>query len=198
VNPLRLLVRAQRGLASRLRNVWFRLLGVRMSGYAWLRHISIPRQWSDITLEGGIGLDDGVVLLCSGIGKRDKLVIRQGTYVNRNTIFDAHEQLEIGRNCMIGPGCYVTDANHGTAPGEPIGRQGMKTRAVIFEDDVWLGAGVIVLSGVRLGSGAVVGAGAVVTRDVPANARVVGVPARTMGTRDQSGQTRDLGKLENT
>ena len=181
VNPLRLLVRAQRALASRFRNVWYRLLGVRIAGYVWLRRVSIPRQWSDITLESGIGLDDGVVLLCSGSEKTGKLVIRQGSYINRNTIFDAHEHLEIGRNCMIGPGCYLTDADHGVMPGLTIGGQPMKTSAVILEDDVWLGAGVIVLRGVRLGRGAVVGAGAVVTKDVPAYAKMVGVPARVTG-----------------
>jgi acetyltransferase-like isoleucine patch superfamily enzyme len=128
-------------------------------------------------------LDDGVVLLCSGLAKADKLIIRKGTYVNRNTMVDVHEHLEIGRNCMIGPACYLTDANHGTAPGIGISTQRMKTGPVIIEDDVWLGAGVVVLSGVRLGRGAIVGAGAVVTRDVPANAKVVGVPARIMGER---------------
>lgn len=183
MNPLYVLIRIRNGLASRWRNSWYRLLGVRITGYAWLRRVSIPRQWSDITLEGGISLDDGVILLCSGSSKTNKLVIRQGTYVNRNTLFDAHERLEIGRNCMIGPGCYLTDANHGTAPGVPVASQRMTTGPVVLEDDVWLGAGVIILSGVRLGRGAVIGAGAVVTKDVPPNAKVVGVPARVMGAR---------------
>jgi acetyltransferase-like isoleucine patch superfamily enzyme len=183
MNPLQVIVRVRMGLASRSRNVWFRLLGVRITGYAWLRRVSIPRQWGDITLEGGIGLDDGVVLLCSGSEKMDKLVIRQGAYVNRNTMFDAHERLEIGRNCMIGPGCYLTDSNHGMTRGALVSTQPMESGPVILEDEVWLGAGVIVLSGVRLGRGAVVGAGAVVTKDVPANAKVAGVPARIIGAR---------------
>jgi acetyltransferase-like isoleucine patch superfamily enzyme len=183
MNPLYVLIRIRNGLASRFRNFWYRLLGVRITGYAWLRRVSIPRQWSDITLEGGISLDDGVVLLCSGSSKPNKLVIREGTYINRNSMFDVHERLEIGRNCMIGPGCYVTDANHGTALGVPLASQRMTTHPVVLEDDVWLGAGVIVLSGVRLGRGAVIGAGAVVTKNVPANSKVAGVPGRVMGAR---------------
>ena len=59
----------------------------------------------------------------------------------------------------------------------------MQVRPVILEDDVWLGAGVIILSGVRVGRGAVVGAGAVVTKDVAANTVVAGVPARSIGHR---------------
>ena len=186
MRPLATLVLAQRWLASRWRNVWFRQLGVRMTGYVWLRRVSIPRQWGDIALEGGIGLDDGVVLLCSGPPRANKLVIRRGTYINRNTVLDAHERLEIGRNCMIGPGCYISDANHGTAPGVSVGAQAMHCKPVVLEDDVWLGAGVIVLSGVRLRRGAIVGAGAVVTRDVAANAKVGGIPARAIGARTAS------------
>lgn len=174
----------QQGLSSRFRNVGYRLLGVRLSGYLWLRRISIPRQWSDITLEDGVSLDDGVILLCSGPEKNDKLVIRQGTYVNRHTMFDAHEHLEVGRNCMIGPFCYLTDGNHGTAAGQPVQAQPLQARPVIIEDDVWLGAGVIILSGVRVGRGAVIGAGAVVTKDVPMNTVVAGVPARSIRMRE--------------
>jgi acetyltransferase-like isoleucine patch superfamily enzyme len=51
------------------------------------------------------------------------------------------------------------------------------------EDDAWLGYGVIVLDGVRIGKGAVVGAGAVVTHDIPEGAIAVGVPARVVKMR---------------
>src|ERR1043166_71531 len=90
VNPLHLVVRLSAGLSSRGRNVWFRTLGVRLMGYVWMRRISIPRNWSDITLEAGVSLDDGVVLLCSGPARRDKIQIKTETYINRNTILDAH------------------------------------------------------------------------------------------------------------
>ncbi len=171
------------GAASRVRNAYYRLLGVHLTGYVWLRRVSIPRQWSDITLERRVALDDGVVLLCSGTARPNKLVIGEGTYINRNTILDAHEHVEVGRHCMIGPGCYLTDGDHGTLPGKRIGGQPMKTAPVVLEDSVWLGAGVIVLKGVRIGRGAVVGAGAVVTRDVAAQTTVGGIPARTINCR---------------
>ena len=53
----------------------------------------------------------------------------------------------------------------------------------MIEDDAWLGVGVIVLSGVRIGKGAVIGAGAVVSRDVPDGAIAMGVPARVVKMR---------------
>lgn len=185
MNPLHLLVRFGAGMASRSRNVWFRLLGVRITGYVWMRKISIPRHWNDITLEGGTSLDDGIVVLCSGPAKADKIVIRRGTYINRNTMFDAHERIEVGCNCMIGPHCYITDSDHGMAPGVLVSKQPMKSQPVIIEEGVWLGAGVIVLKGVTVGRNAVVGAGAVVTRNVAPNEVVVGAPARPVGNRQR-------------
>src|ERR1041385_4313936 len=95
--------RAAEGVKSRWRNVYYRALGVNIQGYVWLRAIEISRNWSDIVLEKSVALDKGVVLLCSGPAQANKLIIRSGTYVNRYTIFDAHQQLEIGRDCMIGP-----------------------------------------------------------------------------------------------
>lgn len=180
MNPLHLLLRVSRALQSRIRNAWFRALGVRITGYVWMRKVSIPRNWRDITLEGTASLDDGVVLLCGGPPKNAKLLIRSGTYVNRNTMFDAHEQISIGRNCMIGPNCYITDANHQIAPGLAPAAQPVSSRGVVIEDEVWLGARVIVLRGVTIGRGAVVGAGAVVTKNIPAHAVAAGVPARIL------------------
>lgn len=183
MNPLPSLIRFAEALASRRRNLWFRLLGVRLRGYVWMRRISIPRQWSDISIERDVSLDDGVVLLCSGSPKENKIAIDQGTYINRYTMLDAHSRISIGRNCMIGPHCYITDANHGRAAGVLVREQQMEPQPVVIEDDVWLGAGVVVLPGVRLGRGCVIGAGAVVTHDVPAGAVFAGVPAVRIGNR---------------
>jgi len=183
MNPLSSVIRLAEALNSRRRNLWFALLGVQLRGYVWMRRISIPRQWSDISIEKDVSLDDGVVLLCTGAPKQNKIVIDQGAYLNRYTMLDAHSQISIGRNCMIGPYCYITDANHGRAPGMLVKEQKMEPRAVVIEDDVWLGAGVVVLPGVRLGRGCVIGAGAVVTDDVPAGAVFAGVPAVSIGLR---------------
>jgi len=183
MNPLHLNVRLINGTSSRARNMWFGALGVRLTGYVWMHRVSIPRNWSDILIEKGVSLDDGVVLLCSGQAKAGKIVIREGTYLNRQTMLDAHERIEIGRNCMIGPNCYLTDANHGMKAGPPVSQQPMESKPVILEEGVWLGAGVIVLKGVTIGHNAVVGAGAVVTKDVKARTIVAGVPAQEIGSR---------------
>ncbi len=66
---------------------------------------------------------------------------------------------------------------------EKINMQGYSYKKVVLHDDVWLGTKVIVLPGVTIGKGAIVAAGAVVTKDVPPNAIVGGVPARVIATR---------------
>ncbi len=136
---LHLTVRGCAGIASRVRNIWFRALGVRMSGYVWMRKVSIPRNWSDITIERRVSLDDGMVLLCNGTQRAEKLMIRQGTYINRYTMIDASEKIEVGENCMIGPHCYITDHDHGHGPGKPVGQQPLVSLPVCIGRDVWIG-----------------------------------------------------------
>ena len=179
----RFLHRVASGAASRARNIAYRSLGVRLAGYVWMRRIRIPRNWSDISLEHDVALDDGVVLQCSGPASPDKLRIGAGTYVNRYTVFDAHGRLHVGRNCMIGPHCYITDADHQKVPGLSVKAQPMRQGAVVVEDEVWIGAHTVILPGVTIGRGAVIGAGSVVTRDVPADAIALGSPARVVGSR---------------
>ncbi len=176
-------VRLQIALASRWRRWYYRRLGVRIASPVWLRAVEIPRNWSDITLGPRVKLDQGVVLLCSGPAAPDKLVIQAGTYVNRHTMFDAHQRLQIGRDCMIGPFCYFTDANHGLAAERPVQEQPMTPSPVVVDDEVWIGAGVIVLAGAHLGRGAVRGAGSVVTGDIPPYTVALGRPARVIRER---------------
>lgn len=178
------LYRLGMGSASRLRNLRYRALGVRIEGYAWLRQIEIARNWTDITLEDQVALDRGVVIVTGGPPKRDKVRIGRGTYVNRYTIFDGHSHLHIGKDVMIGPHCYLTDADHSMEPGASVKSQPMKQKPVDVEDEVWIGARATILPGVRLGRGSVVAAGAVVTRDVPPYGVAVGVPARVVKYRD--------------
>lgn len=181
-----LILRLPVSLASRVRRLWFGLLGVRFTGRVDLRRISIPRNPWDIQMDGGT-LDDGVVLITTGPRQAaPRIVIGRAVYINRYTVIDASEKIEIGDGVMIGPHVYITDHDHGTAPGVAVGAQPLVSAPTRIGKGAWLGAHVSVLKGVTIGEGAIVGAGAVVTRDVPAGAIATGVPAKVVGWRDQS------------
>lgn len=186
---MRLLVQGARWFASRWRNGWYRLLGVRMDGYCWLRAVEIPDHWDCIHLGEGVALDRGVILQISCRVPGSLLEIGAGTYVNRGTYFDAHVEMRVGRNCLIGPNCYFTDANHGRALGAPVIGQNIETKPVIIGDNVWIGAHCIVLPGVTIGDGAVIGAGSIVTRSIPAGALAYGSPAQVARMMNSTGES---------
>lgn len=92
------------------------------------------------------------------------------------TILDIME-VRIGNHVMIGPGTLISTVNH---PLNPMGRRkhlGIG-KPVTIGNDVWIGGNVTILPGVTIGNNVVVAAGAVVTKDVPDNTLVGGVPAR--------------------
>lgn len=83
----------------------------------------------------------------------------------------------IGDYVMIGPNTLITTVNH---PLSPAGRRRHlgQARPVVIGRDVWIGGNCTILPGVTIGNNAVIAAGAVVTKDVPDNCVVAGVPAR--------------------
>ncbi len=92
------------------------------------------------------------------------------------TVLDIRE-VYIGDNVMIGPNTLITTVNH---PMTPMGRRkhiGI-AKPVTIGNDVWIGGNVTILPGVTIGNNVVVAAGAVVTKDVPDNTLVGGVPAK--------------------
>lgn len=84
----------------------------------------------------------------------------------------------IGDNVLLGPNVLLIAAGHSLSVANR--NKGVEAAPVVIEDDVWLGAGVTVVPGVRVGKGSVVGAGAVVTKDVPPYSLAVGAPARVI------------------
>ena len=90
---------------------------------------------------------------------------------------DDIREVHIGDNVMIGPGTLITTVGH---PLSPMGRRKHLAFAkpVHIGNDVWIGGNVTILPGVTIGNNVVVAAGAVVTKDIPDNCVVGGVPAR--------------------
>jgi acetyltransferase-like isoleucine patch superfamily enzyme len=145
--------------------------------------IANARAGEEIVVGDGCGIHRGALLYPYGGSIR----LGQRVGINPYCVIYGHGGLEIGNDVLIATGCVLIPANHRfDDPDRPINVQGIHRRGIVIEDDVWLGARVTVLDGVRIGRGAVVGAGAVVTADVPRYAIAVGVPARVAGSRKKN------------
>ncbi|MBZ9732944.1 sugar O-acetyltransferase [Mesorhizobium sp. CA18] len=107
------------------------------------------------------------------------LFLGDGVFLNAGcTILDT-APVRIGRGTMLGPNVQIYCAeHHREAAGRLAGLEIAK--AVTIGDNAWIGGSAVILAGASIGESAIVGAGAVVTRDVPANATVVGNPARAV------------------
>jgi acetyltransferase-like isoleucine patch superfamily enzyme len=91
--------------------------------------------------------------------------------------------IRVGPRTTFGPECFVTAADYGLAAGQRITDQPMAERDITIGADCWIGTRAILTAGISIGDGAVIGAGSVVTKDVPAGAIAVGVPARVVKMR---------------
>lgn len=103
----------------------------------------------------------------------------ENVFINSGCRFQDQGGIEIGDGALIGHNAVITTLNHDMARSR---RADMHPARVVIGSGAWFGANVTVLPGVTIGDGAVVGAGAVVTKDVPARAVVVGVPAKQVGS----------------
>ena len=89
--------------------------------------------------------------------------------------------VRIGKNVNLAQGITVTALNHNfDDTTKRIDQQGVTTKAVTINDDVWIGANAVILPGVTIGTHSVVAAGAVVSKDVPPYTIVAGVPAKVI------------------
>lgn len=122
------------------------------------------------------------------VGRGGSVRIGPDTYLQPRCQLSAYlRAISIGANVQIAPACAFYPYDHGTAPGAPMRAQPFTSRGdIVVEDDVWLGYGVVVLVGARIGRGAVVGANSVVTGDIPAGAVAVGAPARVVRMRGEA------------
>jgi len=126
------------------------------------------------------------------IGDRTKIRCHEGeveigrkTVIGQECTISAYQRVSIGEQCVIADRAMFIDFDHGVVEVErPIRLQGIYKRDVEVGSNVWIGYGACILRGVRVGDNAIVGTNAVVTRDVPANAVVGGVPARVLRMRE--------------
>jgi acetyltransferase-like isoleucine patch superfamily enzyme len=137
--------------------------------------------------EEGITLSNDVVISrnCAVQGKTGSVTIGKKTDIGCNTIISSVTGIFIGDSVLIAGNCYIGGGRYISERLDvPMMEQGVYSEGpVVIGDDVWLGAGAMVLDGVNIGKGCIVGAGAVVTKNLPDYAVAVGVPAKILKNR---------------
>jgi acetyltransferase-like isoleucine patch superfamily enzyme len=139
---------------------------------------------SSITFAGNASIGKGSFFAAEG----GRISIGTHVFFNRNVHINASVggEISIGPNCLIGPNVVMRTAGHCfNRTDVPICAQGHEIGNINIGGDCWIGANAVIVGGVTLGAGVVVGAGAVVTRDVPPNTVVAGVPAKFISVRGE-------------
>lgn len=166
---------------------------VRVGNQVTLRsrvYLEISSDVNSLIIGNNIIMEVGVNIRSHG--GEGGIVIGDHTYIGPYTCIWGRSIL-IGRNCLIASHVSIYASNHIFAnPNELINCQGYSSKGIVIEDDCWLGAGVRVVDGVKIGKGSVIGAGAVVTKDIPPYSIAVGIPAKVIRQRSDTEVFQDL------
>jgi acetyltransferase-like isoleucine patch superfamily enzyme len=185
---------------------FMRAHGMLTPGYLWL----LARLgWLKLRFRGRLETD-GIAFVCPGVrieigsgarlvlgrwswvGHGSKIRVHEGevrigakTVLGQECTISAYQHVSIGRECIVADRVMLIDFDHGVVEVErPIRVQGIYKRDVRVGHNVWIGYGACLLRGIAVGDNAIVGTSSVVTRDVPENAVVAGVPAKLLRMRE--------------
>lgn len=169
--------------------------------YLWRRLLTVPgRGWETdgpvffgkhLQLQAGhratmkfgkfVWIGDGTKIRCH----EGRVEIGAKTVMGQDCTISAYQRVRIGEQCVIADRTMFIDFDHGVVETErPIRSQGIYMEDVIVGSNVWIGYGACVLRGVKVGDNSIIGTNSVVTKNVPANAVVGGVPARVLRMRE--------------
>ena len=147
----------------------------------WPVHGNVLEALRERRLEIGPGvlLEPGVWITAPG---HARVRIGAGSFLNLGVMVASQELVEIGEHCMLANGCFVSDASHRYDDlHRPITWQGFESKGPTrIGDNCWLGAHVVVTSGVMIGERCVIGANSVVTSDLEPYTLAAGLPARAL------------------
>lgn len=146
-------------------------LGLKWEGLRYLPSELKLEEGAKLRVGGNFSIYTGFHI---SVSKGATFTVHDG-YINNNVTIDCFDSITIGRGAAISKGVTIRDSdNHSLNGNTNI------SAPILIEDHVWIGLNATILKGVRIGRGAVVAAGAVVTKDVPENTLVGGVPARVL------------------
>jgi acetyltransferase-like isoleucine patch superfamily enzyme len=142
----------------------------------------------------GIQLGDNVsiardsILFCTGViaQKGTGIVIGDRTGIGARAFIGGQGGVTIGNDVITGPNIQIFSENHNFENNTLlIKEQGVTKQHTTIGNNCWLGGGITILAGVTIGDGCIIAAGSVVTKSVPANSIVAGVPAKIIKTRGE-------------
>ena len=138
------------------------------------------RENGTIIIEDNVSFDKECRLVAAN---NAVLRFKSGADIGGYNIFNCGTNVTIGHDTMIAGYCYIQSSNHGTVRNIPIKKQNHTYGEITIGDDCWIASHVTVVAGVTIADGAIVGANAVVTKNLCANSKNVGIPARKIGSR---------------
>lgn len=172
INPL------PKVLLGKIRTVWLNFYWLRRNAFG-RKKVSFGKHvlfYGRCVIGRNCVINDNVEVRASD---SDFIVIGDYVSINRNTLVIG--KVKIGNSVSIAPNCVIVGSNHiFDDPNKTIKEQGISTKGIIIEDDVWIGANVTVLDGVTIGSGSIIGGGSVVTKNIPPYSVSVGNPAKVI------------------
>ncbi len=136
-----------------------------------------------VHLGNNVTISRNAIIECTGAIRNLGETLRMGDYstVGPYSYVGVRGSVVIGKNTIMAPYVSIHAENHiFEDTNQPIRLQGERRSGITIGDNCWIGAKVTILDGVNIGDGVVVAAGAVVTKDVPSNCVVGGVPARIL------------------
>lgn len=119
------------------------------------------------------------------ISPKIHLIVGNNVWLGNNCFIAG--KVEIGNDVMIGPNVSIPGANHTFKETSiPMRNQGNSMVGTVIENDVWIGANVVILDGTTIGQGSIIAAGSIVTKSIEQYSIVAGVPAKIIKKRDSN------------
>ncbi|MBY0425345.1 MAG: acyltransferase [Cytophagales bacterium] len=167
-----------------LRRIKWIMFGAKIESGVSIGKLIIP--WPhQLSIGKNVILEDGIYFKFDGIwSPGPSIIISEGCFIGKDCEFNIKSKIFIGENTLIGSGSRFIDHDHGLSKIQPMKFQKCPTSEIVVEEDVWIGANVVVLKGVSIGKGAVIAAGAIVNKSVPQYEIWGGIPAKKIGIRD--------------
>lgn len=179
--PLRRIARFVRFIRNYATLIKLRIIGCTVDWSALVHPSAVfERSGGAISIGARTHVDSGAIIRALG----GTISIGADCSVNGYSFISGGGDVLIGDHVMIASHVSIYAANHVFGDTSvPMNKQGLSSKGIVIERDVWVGTGVRVLDGVRVGTGSILAAGAVVTKSTDPYSINGGVPARKIGTR---------------